>query len=797
MNVQADIAKVYQSHPKLPENLKNASAVCILCAHNCGISLDIEDNKIVGVKGDDTNPATKGYICNKAFALSQYVDNANRVKNPLKKQPDGTFQPISWDTAIKEIAEKLNHIRYTYSPHAIGFAGLGGQGSHISGLGALPLIYGIGAKMLFTALGQEKTQHAMIDRRLIKATHDIYLAPDKEHADYVILLGHNPLISNMGTNTKDHLSDLAKDPTRKLVVVDPRITETSRRANRHLRIKPGKDIYFLMAMAAVIAQEDLTDSHFIKTKVNGYEELVKTLLKIDVAEMASRCMLDENEIRITAREYAKAKRAVLAIDLGIEHSVFNTLTSYLNRVLSVMTGNYGRKGGNIFVQMFGPKMPIFKNTSKANVSNIEGIRLFIPVPQMPPAILAEEVLSDHPKRLRAMIFDGANAAATYPDSQALAQAFERLELIVVIDPVMSETALMADYVLPPPVSYEKWDYSIFPKQMITPQVRPPRLNTNFNTLPEPEIYFRLTRAMGVVTKAPAILHRLAKNALNPSGVGAAAYLAALNSLSALKGGGLEAIGARSMLWLYETLGALLPSPTLSYIWLLTVGYAGTRRGQIIAALPELKRVKNPLKLANILFEKILQSPNGAHIGDYDLDKSLEDNCRYWDGRIRIHQQDFVRDLEQLIIRDTDPDDPEYPFILNGGLRTGFTANTIMQNPMWRKGKGTHAALYISPEDAEKLELSADDQVKLSTRRGSVIVPVKIDANTMAGHLSLPNMLSQFYPDPVTGELKQTGIRINDLVDAQDRDPYTGCPHIKRLRTRIDKVSEVNSLTSLA
>ncbi len=796
-NQYAEITKVYQTHPTVPENIKNSSAVCVLCAHNCGISFDIEDNKIVSVKGDDTNPATKGYLCNKAFSLAHYVDNENRVKTPLKKQPDGTFREISWDDAIQEIAQKLNHIRHTYSPHAIGIAGLGGQGSHTSGLGALPFIYGIGTKMVFTALGQEKTQHALIDRRLIKATHDVYLAPDKEHADYVILFGNNPLISNMGANTKDHLSDLVKDPTRKLVIVDPRITETSRRAHRHLRIKPGKDVYLFMAIAGILAQEGLTDSAFIKAKVKQYEQLEQTLLKVNVAEMAQRCGLDEAEIRLTAHEYAKAKRAVLALDLGLEHSVFSTLTSYLNRVIAIMTGNYGRKGGNIFVQMFGPRMPFFMKTSKANISGIEGVRLFLPVPQMPPAILAEEILSDHPERLRAMIFDGANAAATYPDSQALAQAFKKLDIMVVIDPVMSETALLADYVLPPPVSYEKWDYAIFPKQIITPQVRPPRINTNFNTLPEPEIYFRLSHAMGIATKAPKILHRLAKNALHSSGAGAAAYLAALNSLAALKGGNLETIAARSVFWLYETLGALLPSPTLSIIWLLTVGYAATRRSQMISALPELAKIKNPLKLANILFEKILQSLNGAHIGNYDLDRNLEEHCRYLDGRIRIYQQDFVNDIEEMILRDTDPDDPEYPFILNGGLRTGYTANTIMQNPAWRKGKGPHAALYISPEDAEKLELGADDQVKLSTRRGSVIVPVKIDPNTMAGHLSLPNMLSQFYPDPDTGELKQTGVRINDLVDAKDRDPYTGCPRTKRLRSRIEKVTPVTPSAGIA
>ncbi|HNG10680.1 MAG TPA: molybdopterin-dependent oxidoreductase, partial [Agitococcus sp.] len=135
-----------------------------------------------------------------------------------------------------------------------------------------------------------------------------------------------------------------------------------------------------------------------------------------------------------------------------------------------MTGNYGRKGGNIFVQLFGPNMPYWSTMTKALESSIESIPALLPIPQLPPTIIPEEILSQHPDRIRALICDGANPIASYPDTKRFKEAFAQLDLLVAIDPAMSETAQMADYVLPSCTGYEKWEFSIFPKDIIAPQV---------------------------------------------------------------------------------------------------------------------------------------------------------------------------------------------------------------------------------------------------------------------------------------------------------------------------------------
>lgn len=789
------IATVVTGSAQVPSNAINVATACVLCAHNCGLRVDVQDNQIVEVRADESHPTTKGYSCNKAYAIDQYVNHDNRVTHPLKKMPNGQFERISWDQAIVEIAAKLNHIRQHHAPRAIGIAGMGGQGGHSSGLGALSLMAGIGSPVIFTAIAQEKTQHTLSERRMMRTTSDSYLIPDKHNAKFILMLGHNPLISNMGHNTKEAIQALVKDDSRRLVVVDPRVTETTRKAHLHLPIKPAKDIFLLMAIAGVIVQEGLEDHQFLQQKTVGHEQITALFRQVDIGEMARRCELEEADIRQTARDLATTKPACIVYDLGIEHSSHNTLTSYVIHVCLLLTGNLGRIGGNTFVQLFGPKFPFIKHPAKSLAAGIEASPCVTPMPQFSPALVAEEIEVDHPERMRALILDGANAVASYPDTHRIRRAFAKLDLLVVIDPAMSESAWAADYVLPAATGYEKWDWSIFWKHIMAPQVRPPVVSGPAEALPEIEIYYRLAREMGLVSEAPALLHRLARHARQPWGT--AAYLTALASMAggssvwpALKKGALGIMGetiCRMAFLNYQALGRQLPAPMLSMIWLLNLGYVMTSRDQIERALPETQSMRNPFALNEYIFKKILDNPQGVHIGSFEQEKNFEYFCGYKDGKARIYQADFAKDLQGLMQADPEPDCADYPFVLNGGLRTGYSANTIMQDPRWRKGKGPHAALYISPEDAQALGLVAGDQVSIRSRRGGVTAPIRIDAGTRKGHLHLPNMLSQRYPDPVTGELKQTGIPINELGDSRDRDPYTGCPHTKRIRVQLEKL----------
>lgn len=779
--------KIINGPAKVAANAKDVSTVCVFCTHNCSLSVDVKDNVITSIRGDTKNPNSGGYMCNKAQAIPHYVRHAQRLEHPLKRMPDGQFERISWDQAIAEISDKLNRIRKKHAPRAIAMFGLGGQGNHMDAFGALPFMFSIKSPIFFNALGQEKTQHAMVWRHIYRATPDIYLPPDEANSDYVLVMGTNPVISNRGLKPVEEYKKLATDDKRKLVVIDPRVSETAKRADRHIRVKPGGDAYLLMGFVATILQEGLQRTAYIEKRVNGFEALKEDFKEVDPKKMAAYAGVSHDELVLTAREFANSPSACIAWDLGVEHTVNSTLNSYLINIILLITGNAGQEKGNIFVQQFGPKGKFLKDQPRALVSGISAIPFLLPVGMFSPNLVPEEIQNKHPDRIRAMIVDSTNPLVSYADTKALKAAFDELELMVVIEVAMTETARAADYVLPAPVGYEKWEYATFPHLKFTPQLRPPVVKGPDEALPEQEIYYRLTRAMGLVPKAPRILNFLAKKARTP--LGAQLYLGMLVALAAIRGGGLFPIAGRVMTWLYETMGRTLPSPALAVMWFFCHGYALTQRKALNHAMPQARELKSPFAAGELVFKKMLAHPEGFLAGEIPLEDNFKVGCRHPDRKARIYHPEWMADIRKLAATPPSQRDPSYPFVLNGGLRTGWTANTIVRDPAWRKGKGPHCPVIMHPVDAASLGISDGQMVRLETRRGFIDGPVKFDLNTALGHLQIPNGFGMEYPDPLTGELKTVGMLVNSIVDVRDRDPYTGIPHIKYIQCRIVPITQ--------
>ncbi|MFT5681271.1 MAG: anaerobic selenocysteine-containing dehydrogenase [Myxococcota bacterium] len=763
-------------------------SVCVLCSHNCGVNLEVEDNRIVKVKADDENVFSHGYSCNKVYRIAHYVDHKQRVKAPQKRQPDGRYTPISWEQATDEIGEKLRALTGVYGPDTLAFLGIGGQGNHMSVLYALSILTGTGSRWWFNALAQEKTQRALVDGWMLKATPGAMLVGHLEEADYGIIFGSNPALSQRGVEPHRMLRAFKKDPERTLVVVDPRMTETARQADLHLPVKVGTDACLMLALAAVIVQESLYDHAFIAEKTVGFDVISKTLQGIDVTEMATRCSLEADVIRAVARDFAAAKRASIEIDLGLEQSRFNTLTAYLIRLIMAMTDNLGREGGAVFVNTFGPRLSLSSSSPKtAPTSGIPGIMIMAPVPMFSPALFPEEVLNDRPDRIRAVIVEGSNPMLTYPETPRVREAFEALELSVVIDPAYNETAWMADYILPAPVNYEKWEVSGFPKPFpfLGLQVREPAIQGPGEAMPEPEIYHRIAMKMGLIRPAPRLLHWLARWADRP--VGGLLYLLALVPLAFLAAGSRRRTVPMVLFWLYESLGPTLQAPQLAGIWLQCLGAAVTRRSEVVRQFPELARTWNPAAIASHLYRHTMDHPEGAILARHDVEGHLDEHIGYEDGRIRMAPEPMLAEIERALA-DRLQTDPDYPFVLNGGMRTHWTANTNFRDPAWRKGSGPHCALRINTEDASRLGIQKGDPVRVRTRTGTVELPALPEKYVQSGHVHIPNGFGSRYPDPETGELKTSGVNINELTDATDRDPFTGCPHHKFIRCQVERVA---------
>src|SRR5437016_1491657 len=415
--------------------------------------------------------------------------------------------------------------------------------------------------------------------------------------------------------------DPAAALARPVVVVDPRETETARTATRHLRVRPGTDVYLLLALAAVIVREELADEAFVAGHTLGLEPLRAELAAVDVARMAARCGLAVDAILETARGFARAESAAIFYDLGVEQTPFSTLVSYLIRVLLVLTDNLGPPGGCMFLESFLPPMQDqarVREPERALASGIAAIRALGNAGMFSPTLVPEEVLLDHPERIRALVVEGSNPILSYSDASRWREAREPLDLLVVIDPAMTETARLADYVLPTPVGYEKWETSAFPRGVpeIYMQIRPPVVPPPPDALPEPEIYVRLCEAMGLYGTPPAELHALAKEALTPAG--ATAFLP--TAPAAARGGENE-----MLVWAYRALGPHLPSPSLAAMFLIAHLNAVFRPEGVLRTLGPDWEGKMPSEIGAELFRRFLAHPEGVEIARQRMETNLEDH----------------------------------------------------------------------------------------------------------------------------------------------------------------------------
>src|SRR3954470_16255579 len=247
---------------------------CVLCACNCGIEVQVADGNLTRVKGDKAHPTSKGYACEKAQRLAYYQGNP-RITAPLRRRPDGTYEPVDWDTAIAEVAAGLARVRDEHGGASIFYYGGGGQGNHLGGVYSGALRSALGVRFSSNALAQEKTGELWIDAHLFG--HVTHTTPDFEHAEVAVFVGKNPWMAHGFPHARPTLKKIAADPQRFLIVIDPRRTETAAMADIHLRVRPGGDAFLLAAMLAVLVQEDLLDHGFLEQRTENAEAVANAV----------------------------------------------------------------------------------------------------------------------------------------------------------------------------------------------------------------------------------------------------------------------------------------------------------------------------------------------------------------------------------------------------------------------------------------------------------------------------------------------------------------------------------------
>ena len=734
---------------------------CVLCAQNCGLEVEVENNRIVRVKGDRSNVKSEGYVCRKGLNVAYHQHHADRLTHPLKRVGD-RFERISWDQAIDEIGARLKGIVDQYGPRSFAYMGGGGQGCHFEAAFGVRLLRGLGSQYHYSALAQEFSGAFWVCGRAY-GRQNIHEGPDVAETDLLLAIGWNGMQSHQIPQAPRHLLRIAKDPDKLLIVVDPRLSETAKIADIHLPIRPGTDAMLLKAMIAIILQEGWENGAYMEQHTSGFEEVRRFFLEFDAREAVRVCELDFEQVREVSRLFV-TRRSSLRNDLGIFMGRHSGLSSYLIVILQALCGRTGVRGGNVFN---GHMMPIGSHTDERNPKTWRTMttNVFPVCGSYPPNVMPEEILSDHPERLRAVLVSGANPLRSYADTTAYEKAFGHLDLLVTAEIAMTETAALSHYVLPSRSGYESWDGTFFP--MTYPgvffQMRRPIIEPEGEPLELGEIHLRLADRMGLIPSIPEDLYLAAAE-------GHAAYAKTLMTYAMT-----EPKAMKNMPFILgKTLGPVLGSVHLAALWgMLQVMPKSFRENAVRAGYAAGS------DLGEAMFQQILDHPEGIWVGKVDQENILS-ALRTEDGRINLHIPELLEELSSVEASQEEAalaPDPRFPLVLMAGRHISMNANTLMRNPAWNEGKRA-CTLAMHPGDAEALALIDGQAVRVTTEAGSEEVELEVTQTARRGHVVIPHGFGLVYGG------RKYGTNVNRLTKNTHRDSF-GTPLHRYVPCRVE------------
>jgi anaerobic selenocysteine-containing dehydrogenase len=692
-------------------------ATCPLCEATCGLALELDGDEVVKVRGDDEDVFSKGFICPKGASIGELHADPDRITTPLVRR-EGELVAASWDEAFAAIAEKLEPIRASGDRNATGIY-LGNPNAHtLDGLIYLrALIKGMGTRNIFSATSVDQLPKQIACASMFGTGLSLPI-PDVDHTDHLLILGANPLASNGSLMTAPDMRGklrAIRERGGKIVVVDPRRTRTAEVADEHHPIRPGRDAHFLAALVHTIVTEDLADPGDAEAHVAGLDEVGETVAGFSPEAVASTCGISAEDTRRIARELAAAPSAAVYARIGTTTQEFGTLASWLVDVLNVLTGNLDRRGGVMF-----PLAAAAQTNANGAGGRGRGCGMgrwstrVRGMPEafgeLPVACLAEEITAPGEGRIRALVTVAGNPLVSTPNVGRLGAAFDELELLVSIDCYLNETSSRADVVLPvlSPLERPHYDLAFYQLSVrnnanFSPPVLPPRADI------EPE-WRTMLRLAGVF-----------------AGAGSGVDVDAFDDMVALE------VARR------ETVTEGSPAE-------------GMDPAEVVAALGERRGPERVLDLmlrcgpygagiadrpgrgngVALSLGELEGRPHGVDLGP--LEPRLPDVLRTASGKVELCPPAIVADLDRLAAAiDRDRDD-----LVLIGRRDLRSNNSWMHNvPHLVRGKD-RCTMHVNPADAERFGLVPGGVAAVTSRAGSVVVPVEVTDAIMEGVVSIPH-----------------------------------------------------------
>ncbi|MGZ6744817.1 MAG: molybdopterin-dependent oxidoreductase [Nocardioides sp.] len=438
--------------------------VCNLCEAICGLELTLEDDRVTAIRGNEADPLSRGHVCPKGVALADVYDDPDRLRRPVRRigtGPDAQWVEIGWDEALDLVAEGLASAVNTHGRNAVGVY-LGNPNAHSLGSSThgVPLVKSLGTRNRFSASSVDQIPHQLVAWQLYG--HQLLLPiPDIDRTSYLLVVGANPMASNGSLMTVPDFPARVRDLKKRggrMVVIDPRRTETAKVAGEHHFVRPGSDAVLLLAMLHVLLEEGLTSPAAYVDNV----ETVRTLVADFTPEAAEPVSgVDAATIRRLTRELAAADGAAVYGRLGVSTHGFGSICQWAIQCLNLLTGNVDREGGLLFPE------PAVDTVGRGLVgrghydvwrSRVRGLPEY--GGELPAAVMREEIETPGEGQIRAMLTIAGNPVLSTPDGRSLARALDSLDFMAAVDIYLNETTRHADVVLPPTTALERDHYDL-------------------------------------------------------------------------------------------------------------------------------------------------------------------------------------------------------------------------------------------------------------------------------------------------------------------------------------------------
>lgn len=688
----------------------------------------MDAGEVIAIRGNRDHVLSRGHLCPKAIGLMELHSDADRLRKPLLRRPSGKLVSASWDEAFAVIDQRLTAIIDRHGTDAVALY-LGNPVAHdfATTLYASALMRTLGSRNVYTANTVDAMPKFVSCQLMFGGMYTVPL-PDIDRCSYLLILGANPLVSNGSLLTAPGMRARLRALRRRggrLIVVDPKRTQTAQEADRHFPIRPGADALLLFALIHVLAGENLINLRGLEAHVRDIETVTALALDFSPEAVAPQCGIAAEEIRRLARELAAAPAAAVYGRTGTCTQRFGTVTSWLIDVLNILTGNLDRPGGAMFAT---PAADLRRLSGRPDAaigrwhSRVRGAPETLG--ELPLACLAEEIDTPGPGQVKALITVAGNPARSAPDSTRLTAAFDQLELMVSLDLYRNETATHADVVLPAPSPLTKSHYDLFFGHFAirnTATFSPPVLPPEPGDRPD---WQSLLRLIGIVARQ-----------------GASADLDLIDDMVA---GSLA-----------NTLG-VSPDPD-----------ATAPRGpeRLLDLLLRAGPYRDHGELLTVA--RLRKYPDGLDFGP--LTPQLPAVLNTPSGLIELAPELLVEDVARL--RDDLHAQHSNGMILVG-RRHLRSNNSWMHNlPTLAKGPD-RCTLQVHPDDVARLALGPHATV--TSRTGAVDVPVEVSDTVTPGVVSLPHGWGHDEPEAsVHLAGRRPGVNSNVLADGTELDPLSG------------------------